>query len=43
MFNDKVNVGLDAVSISAILTGLPPEFADGVREALAEIISKRRD
>jgi len=43
MFKDKVNVGLDAETLSAILTGLPPEFADGVCAELRNILSKRRN
>ena len=43
MFNDKVNVGLEAEMISAILTGLPEELRRSVSESLSKIISKRRN
>jgi phage terminase small subunit len=43
MFKDKVDVGLEAETISAILTGLPPEIADGVRKELSKLILKRRN
>jgi len=42
MFKDKVGVGLDAETLSAILTGLPEEYANGVRAEFRNIISKRR-
>jgi phage terminase small subunit len=41
MFNDKVNVGLEAKVINAILTGLPEELRRSVSESLSKIISTK--
>jgi len=37
MYNDKLKLG---VSLENVLSGLPAEFGDAVREALARIVSK---
>ncbi len=41
MFNDKLNLGLSAETLNAILSGLPDEFAGAVREALGKLVSTK--
>jgi len=43
MFKDKVDVGLEAEVIKAILAGLPEELRRDVIESLRKFISKRRN
>lgn len=39
MYNDKLNLGLTAETLNAILSGLPEEYAAAVREALGKLVS----
>jgi phage terminase small subunit len=41
MYNDKLNLGFNAETLNAILSGLPEEYATAVREALGELVSSR--
>ncbi len=41
MYNDKLNLGFSAETLNAILSGLPEEFANAVREKLSKLISYR--
>lgn len=40
MFVDRVKHGLNAESLNAILSALPPDFAEAVRRKLAKLIKK---
>jgi phage terminase small subunit len=39
MYNDKLNLGFTAETLNAILSGLPEEYAQAVREALGKLVS----
>jgi phage terminase small subunit len=39
MYNDKLNLGFNAETLNAILSGLPEEYARKVREALGKLVS----
>jgi phage terminase small subunit len=39
MYNDKLNLGFNAETLNAILSGLPEEYARAVREALGKLVS----
>jgi hypothetical protein len=39
----STELGLTSETLSAILAGLPPEFAQGVREELAKLVAKGRN
>ncbi len=41
MYNDKLNLGLSSETLNAILSGLPDEYAEAVRTALGELVSKK--
>jgi phage terminase small subunit len=41
MYNDKLNLGLSAETLRAILSGLPTELAQEVRKALGKLVSKK--
>jgi phage terminase small subunit len=39
MYNDKLNLGFNAETLDAILTGLPSELAEAVRTELSKLVS----
>jgi phage terminase small subunit len=41
LYNDKLNLGLSSETLNAILSGLPDEYAEAVRKALGELVSKK--
>jgi phage terminase small subunit len=42
MFSDRLNLGMNAQTLNAILLALPEDFAASVREELGKLVSSRR-